>query len=313
MTNPKYFLRLTDTKEQSIFKAVLLLEKWLDNLLLSGISVLQQDSEKFTEISTRMLDLGLAGISKKLRLVPEKVQKSKDWTEFAVLQISELYLFIKLMNKIEHLNHLEKEDLLNYAGIPFKKTDFTEDYYLQDDWLFIGNSREKEENLVIIRNWFYGAHSGKLILYLEYQFNQFVQLKAFKLGSFYQATVQFYPSVIFQRIRDMPVDNLILGMERKLLSKTVESSLEEYISIITLNPMIRQFCFVLKDIKFTKSKEQWFISSKGNQWVQIMNSEAEIVKMLSYSSNKDFLIIGEYSETKFRVLAAVLDSIIIPI
>ena len=46
------------------------------------------------------------------------------------------------------MDELEKEDLLSYAGVVFKKTDFADENILQDEWLYLGHQKEKEENLI---------------------------------------------------------------------------------------------------------------------------------------------------------------------
>lgn len=54
-------------------------------MLDQGIDVLQHDPHRLDDIATRMVDLGLSGMARKLRSMPEKTEDENDW-QVAVLR-----------------------------------------------------------------------------------------------------------------------------------------------------------------------------------------------------------------------------------
>ena len=308
-----FFSRLTNQKEQDLFKAVIILNRWLDELLLKGISSLQDDSEKIIEISTRMVDLGLPGIARKLRIIPEKIKASADWTEYVFKQLGTFYLFVKSFHRLEQMDELEKEDLLSYAGVVYKKSDFTEVNMLQDEWLYLGHQQEKEEKLIIKRNWFYGIHSNHMILFLEFQFNKFVKLKPLTCGTIYRSAVRFFPSKVAQRVKDISIDQIVKTDIISIRKVTLSQLLDHYCNAVSLNPFIRHQCYLLHDVKIARHDDQWFFISKDNQMVAIVNEKEDIPKLLSYYSEKESVYACEYWNNSLKVISILIGNLVMEI
>jgi hypothetical protein len=311
LSDSYYFSRLTSQKEQSLFKAVELLNKWLNELLLNGVSTLQDDPEKIMEISTRMVDMGLPGIARKLRLIPEKIKQSTDWTEYVYLQLGEFYLFTKSFTCLEQMDELEKEDLLSYAGIVFKKTDFVDENMLQDEWLYLGHQKEKEEKLVVKRNWFYGIHSNHTILFLEFQFNKFVKFKPLTIGNTYRSAVRFFPSKVYQRVKDISIDQIVKADYSAIKKINLTELLDMYCNAVSLNPFIKHQCFLLHEVKIARQSGRWFFTNEENQLVAIVNETDNIPKILTYAVEKESVYVCEYWNNGLKVISILIGSLVV--
>ncbi|HEX5625672.1 MAG TPA: hypothetical protein VFX48_06640 [Saprospiraceae bacterium] len=313
MSAAKHFSRLTAAREQELLQAVRLLGQWLDDLMLSGLIRLQADSEKLNEISSRMVDAGLPGVARRLRLWPEKIRDASDWTDFVLMQISELYLFVRSFERLDQLQDAEKEDLLNVAGVVFKKTDFTDQLILMDEWLCLGQVKEKEEKLIVIRSWFYGLQSKRFALFLEYQFNRFVKTKPVYTGRVYRSSVQFYPSAYPQRIRDIQTDLVTQLKDGTLSGLNVREALDHFCKVVERNPFIRQQIYLIADAQFYSEGERWYVADRKGEGILLTNPEPEIPRILSYCSGPDTLLAGEYGSGSMRILSAILDRTVISI
>ncbi len=313
LSDTHFFSRLSQQKEKTIIQAVLLLNKWLDELLLNGISSLQNDSEKILEISTRMVDLGLPGIARKLRLIPEKIKESTDWTEYVFMQLGEFYLFSRLFDNLERLDELEKEDLLSYAGIVYKKTDFIDENMLQDEWLYLGCQKEKEEKLIVKRNWFYGIHSNRTILFLEFQFNKFVKLKPLICGNTYRSAVRYFPSKVLQRVKDVSIDQIVKSDFSKIKKVNLVELLDDYCKAVRLNPFIKHQCYLVHEVKIARQYDRWFFTSHDNQMVELRNEKKDIPKILSYSSEKESVYVCEYSNNSLRIISILFGNLVVEV
>ncbi len=94
-----------------------------------------------------MSDYGLIGIARKLRVIPEKIKKDKDWLEFMAEFVAEMKFFINAC-KSKTPNKFHPEDMLTYAGISIKKTEvIAASNGIVDQWIFLGSRIEKEESL----------------------------------------------------------------------------------------------------------------------------------------------------------------------
>lgn len=308
-----FFSRLTSQKEQSLFQGVGILKKWLDELLLRGVSTIQDDPVKIVEISTRMVDYGLPGIARKLRIIPEKIKETEDWTEYVFMQIGELYLFISSFHDVEKLDELQKEDLLSYAGVVYKKTDFAEDNMLQDEWLYLGCQKEKEEKLIIKRNWFYGIHSHQTILFLEFQFNKFVRLKPLNCGIVYRSAVRFFPSKTHQRIKDLATDQIVKADFSALKTVNLSELLSQYGNAVCLNPFIKHQCYLLRQAKITSLSGLWYFTNDEKQMVVIRNERSAIPIIISYLGQDSGIYVCEYWNNGLTVISVIIGSLVIEI
>jgi len=307
MAEALYFKRLNFQKEQKLLEAISLFNSWLDELLMSGISQLQHDPEKLDEIASRMVDYGAQGIARKLRIIPEQIAKRGNWMEFTLQQLGEFYLVVRSFNRLDVMSDFEKEDLLSYCGIPYTKTDFSERSFYSDDWFYLGTVLEKEEKLLIKRNWFYGLNCKSCVLFLEFQFNRFVQTKQFKFGNVYKSAVQFYPSATPQRIKDIQTESINKGLEISLKTQTIESALDVYSGRLYANPFLKQDCFILNAIKFTKHLDRWYLIGKSGQMIQLANTNSEIQHLITYSSTPQNIFICEYENNLLKVFSVLMD------
>lgn len=313
MSDSHKFARLTKQKEDALFKGIQLLRKWLDALLINGVSSLQNDSEKILEISTRMVDHGLPGIARKLRVIPEKIKESEDWTEFVFSQLGEFYLFLAHFDKLNQLDELQKEDLLSYAGIVYKKSDFIEEHLVQDEWLYLGYHKEKEEKLIIKRNWFYGMHSNLCILFIEFQFNKFVKFKPLICGNVYRSGVRFFPAKVMQRVKDISTDQIVKTDFSKLKKVNLSELLDEYCEAVRLNPFIKQQCYLVHEVIVTRQSAGWYLANGKGCMIEMMNEAKDIPKFLSLTSAENIVYVCEYFNNTIRIMSVILGSLVIEI
>jgi hypothetical protein len=290
-----------------------LLNKWLDDLLMNGLSSLQTDAHRIDEISSRMVDAGMGGLARKLRLLPEKIKNTADWTQFVSYQLGEFYLFVRSFKNLTQLDDLQKEDLLGFAGIPYLKKDFGEDTVLHDEFIYLGNLQEREEKILVKRNWFYAKLSNRIVLFLEFQFNKFVTLRPFNPGAVYRSAVRIYPSKVIQRITEVKTDQIVKNSIDQVKSVHLNQLLDSYCHSIVLNPFLKQQCFIMKSVRLTCLKGFWYFVSDKEELVQIDNREDQLQLILVYAANPASLFVCEYNHSKIKVFSVILNHTVISI
>ncbi|MBK7468458.1 MAG: hypothetical protein IPJ43_17560 [Saprospiraceae bacterium] len=104
----KLFPRLQDKKIQTLMEGIDILDSWLDQLVVKGFRQLSVNESILEEISTRMSDYGLIGIARKLRVIPEKIKKDKDWLEFMAEFVAEMKFLSMHANPKHQINFIPK-------------------------------------------------------------------------------------------------------------------------------------------------------------------------------------------------------------
>lgn len=313
MGGTQIFTRITKQKEDSFLKGLDLLKKWLDELLIVGVSSLQNDSEKILEISTRMVDHGLPGIARKLRIIPEKINGSEDWTEYVFNQLGEFYLFLAYLDKLNSLDDVQKEDLLSYAGIIYKKSDFIEENVIQDEWLYLGCQKDKEEKLIIKRNWFYGIHTNRCVLFIEFQFNKFVKFKPLIYGNVYRSGVRPFPSKVIQRVKDVSTDQVVKADYSKIKRVNLSELLDEYCKAVHLNPFIKQQCYLIHEVKVIQQSNRWYFVNDDGYMIELNHEAKDIPLILSYTSVRESVYVCEYFNNSLKVISVMIGNLIVEI
>lgn len=299
------FQRINPTKLQQLDKGVEMLSLWIDQLLLDGIISLSTTPNKLEEISVRMVDSGLAGIARKIRSLPEKINKQKDWILLVAETIAELIHFTEAYKSNTKTNY-HPEDILAYAGINLPKKDITTTApEIIDSWIFIGSHMEKEENLTIIRSWFIGRTSNKLALFIDFQVGRFNTANYYLLNHEYQDACYFYPSATPLRItslskeRSKRLEFFSIGQVAYSLTKALDLIAHH----TSINPWINHQVYILSSIRFAIHDDQLYLCDKNDRGLICINKKQTWMQLISCSSNAQVYFIAEYFYKSWRILS----------
>lgn len=302
-----YFSRINAQKEESFFSGVKLLQLWLEKLLILGLYSNLNLEQSLNEISSRLVDCGLPGIARKLRRIPEVLSKEKDSLETVTPILGELYLFCRKVQHIHNLGDLEKEDLLTFAGIPFPKKYLQEEQSVTDHWIYLGLAQDKEEKMSVYRHWFYGRTCKSKCLFLEFKFGLWNKPIQFLLGKHYHAAVQFFPSMTPVRISDAPSRSFIHLPKETLESHTLRQSLDHFAWLLSHNPFLPNYIYVMRDIKLITENKDWYFSDGGDHCVMLDHQIPDIPKLMSLSDHPKCQFIAEFNGHRFKVLSVIVD------
>jgi len=311
--SPNPFPRINQKKLESLQSGIDILELWIDNLVVNGIEQLSRDGSKIEEISTRMVDYGLSGIARKLRVIPEKLKLDKDWQEYCAELLAEFILFISAFRNQSKIKY-HPEDILAYAGISIKKSEvISSSEGIIDHWILLGTMVDKEENLSIIRNWFIGKNTGIVFLSIDFQVGRFFNSKFFEFNKTYLDTVHFYPSAVKMRGTEVNIQNGIAAGEINLSGIYLEQALDKIAERVKICPWMNHQLFILKKLKFSILHHRLYLVSKNHEALICTNPDSYWLTLLSYSTYPEVNYIAEYMDKKFRILSVCIQGKIIPL
>lgn len=117
----------------------------MSEIYTNGLQLLYSHPQKIEEISGILVDFGLSGIARKLRLIPEQLEKDTGKSDRLFALFAELTLFVNWCDSLSDLSAESREDLLTFAGIPIKKAELPESgLYLTNGFIWESIKKKKK-------------------------------------------------------------------------------------------------------------------------------------------------------------------------
>ncbi len=283
-----------------------LLEHWIQQLLQDGIEILAQDASRIEDISSRLVDHGIPSISKRLRILPEKITTQLDWKITVLQEIGEINLLIQILKKN---SDLRIEELMRYLGTPLRKSDVESiNHYIEDDWVFLGSTKSIEENIVVIKNWFIGINSNQIALYIEYIFNRWAPLRIFSIDKCYTGKIFFYPSSFPQRVTNIPDNSKHIPVGYFPKPKTIKDFLDHYCDSIIQVPWLRTSLLILQKFKIIEYQNKYYLSDDTQEMIELNCEVDDIPNLIALSLDPKAILVGEYEEQMLKPITVMHES-----
>ena len=173
------------------------LHTWLLDLFGQGLSQLQTVQKfELENLAKRMVDCQNGSLARRLRLIAADTEKT-DWDEIqSIRDLLELYFLCKAMKKLNQLPLLLKAELLQIAGMSWRKKDLEEVKKVSDSWICLHLEADWLENLHVNTAWFWGVNKhifAKVNLY-AFRFEPFSH--SFKTAQVWNGELIFFPSTV---------------------------------------------------------------------------------------------------------------------
>lgn len=283
-----------------------LLEHWIQELIKDGIEILAQDASRIEDISSRLVDHGIPGISKRLRILPEKIGSQVDWKITVLQEIGEINLLIQILKNKTDTRH---EELIRYLGTPMRKSDVEHlNHYIEDDWVYLGITRSKEENIVIIKNWFIGINANQIILYIEYIFNRWAPQRIFSIDKCYTGKVFFYPSSIPQRVTNIPENSKHIPLGYLPKAITIKDFLDNWCDSIIHLPWLRTSLLVLQKFKIIEHQNKYYLTDDTQEMIELNYDADNIPNLIALSLDPSAILVAEFEEQKLQPISIMNES-----
>ena len=222
------------------------LEIWLFDLIRNGLASSQGQSLNYwNDIAVRMVDSKLGGIAKKIRSLPLLQGANTEWPAKLLAHLSEIYLIVKGIKRLEDLPKPLQETLLSIAGLNLKKDDLLNLPKIKDQWQVLGQLEGVEERLNFRRTWLMGTKTKKIALILDYSFGDAGFEQQYMVGSTFGGSLIYYPSSFPLRAFTIQQDAEITMVENFNGYDSFEEFSVAYANALFANPWLLDFpvCF----------------------------------------------------------------------
>lgn len=296
---------------------------WMQDLIRTGVAA-QADKEKMfawgVQQATWMHDAkakGIVSFIKSLALILDK--QEKNWAEDFVKELGELFLFVKSYQNLQKLPDIVQNEFKNIAFSTTEKalTAHNAHEAIEDEWIITGQNRfEVDENvpggwnpeqLIGRRIWVHGLNTGRNAYFLDFYYSgNFGGRNNFdyhlQTGFILKGKVLYYPSLVPLRafILEKGASLNVRENEGKMPRfQTIEECFTQLSQALALNPWVRTFPFLLKNVRLVQINKQWAVVDENRFSLPFSVSNELLYKIFAITGNQPFHLTGEWNGKEF--------------
>lgn len=283
------------------------LDLWLADILQQGLARAEEQGDVFWEnLSARMVDAKLGGIGKRV-LNLQNLRGKPDWHEKMLAELGEIHLLSKGFQNLKKLPPQLQEELLNVAGINYKREDLIDRETVEDTWLIIGQTEHTaDEKLYERRTYLYGENIDRVGLLLDFSFQQEPYKEQWQVGQIFKAQMIFYPSAyplrMFAKTANR-VDEPVYWQGYSDLSEFAS----EYAAAIADNPWLARFPAYVMQVTPVSEDGKLILTDKNQRTVPARMQEDFGWKLLAISGGHPVNVFGEWDGKEMLILSGMSD------
>ena len=285
------------------------LENWLLDMLRQGLAASEQQGDSFWQaFSTRMTDMQLRGISRRIRGLPEMIEKDLDWPGRILMGLADIYLVARGFEQLETLPLPLQQELLSIAGITNRKDDLLQQAGLVDEWAVVGQIEREEENLKMRKVWLYGRRSRQKALILDYVHQSMEFDDQWITGTIVPAELVFYPSAYPLRALSRRRKASKEELSRLKGYATLKEMKYAYAAALSKNPWLLDFPCVLNQLTPVVRKDQIVLLDKEQHYIPVPGNASLGWQLLALSGGHPIDVFGEWTGTQLLPLSTLCEN-----
>lgn len=285
-----------EAREKKVIGGIEDLQIWLKDLIRNGlISLPERSYEYWQNPARRLIDAqapGLAGMVKTLG----KINYFDDSWKYEVLcQLSKIYLVSESYRYIDSLPDDFQQEIKTLIGFTQSKEELLAQDGVKDQWLVLARTFDDDEQLTIERNWLYGLQTKRFALILQFYANRQIPEHSLSPGTSIHAELVFYKGVHTYRAlikQQKSVEKLISPD----FHSDISSALAEYSNIIIENPFYDSLPFLIGNVRFIQTNNQYFLIDKDDNAIKLKVNVSDAIKILAITGSKPcsfFVLVNE--------------------
>ena len=293
--NKELFLPKNFSKRLELMRAGLNeLENWLSDTISQGLASLEsQPYSLWKEISARMVDAKLGGISKQILSIQQLITSEERYPEKVLEALTAYYLLIKGLRKLEQLPTAIQYDLLSYAGItPRKEALLKHGNIVHDAWMVLGKEEGIEDKLNYRKTWLLGYQTRRYGLILDYSFGNTPYNEDYTVGGVFEGDAVFYPSNAPLRIIMKDINELERKVRRIVGYPNLNDFLIAYADNLANNLWQINFPCSIENLLPAFEKQQLVLVDTNENTIPVICNAAKKWTILAMSGGHPINIFG---------------------
>lgn len=282
------------------------LESWLTDLFRQGLATLEgQAASYWNDLAARMVDAKLGTLARRIRQLPELMAQA-DWHEKMLAELGDIYLLVKAFQRMDTLPEPLQDDLLNLAGVNFKKEEILAQPGLKDRWLVAGQTETSEEgSLLARRTWLVGEKCARTVLLLEFAWGGQGYDTTWRMGTVLDGEVVFYPSAYPQRVLLKNFEFTDHTFDLRSGYHSLDDFAKKYAEALAANPWLSQFPAYLENVVPIFQKNKFVLVDAFKKQLPLLTGNDAGWKLIAISNGRPLSVFGTWNGETFMPLSTV--------
>lgn len=279
---------------------------WLGEISTDGIAATQEEADYWQNLSARLVDAKLGGVGKRALRIETLMQRS-DWPDTALRELGQVYLIARGFERLHELPDGLQHELLNEAGINYKKEEVLAQPGVVDTWTVIGRreGQSDDESLFWRRVWLYGESTQRLALLLDFAFGRNPYDTELLFGGSYEGALHYYPSAYLLRA--------LVGRhqlrEQAIFTDGYDSFDDfatDYAAALAANPWLGTFPALLEDVTpvYDEAADRWWLVDRDRYRLPLQATGEEGWNLLAISAGHPVTVLAEWDGYALAPLSA---------
>lgn len=283
------------------------LREWLNEIATEGLAATQEEADYWQHLSVRLVDAKLGGLGKRALRI-EQAMRGNDWPDRILRELGEVYLIARGFERLYELPEPLQHELLNEAGLNYKKEEILDQPGVLDTWTVVGRreGQSDDEQLFWRRIWLYGENTRQLALLLDFAFGAQPYDTRYPFGSSIEGEVHFYPAAHPQRA--------LVG-QHQLTEQAIftdgypnlDGLMEAYAAAVANNPWLVTFPALLEDVTpvYDSERSCWWVVDRDGYRLPLRCEADEGWTLLAISGGHPITLMATYDGRQLAPLSVI--------
>lgn len=286
------------------------LDLWLRDLVRNGLANVQAQSYAFwDQAAARMIDAQSPGLANRLRDLAGIPASGQGWPERLLEQIGLLHLLIEAFGRIDQLSTDTQSDIRMLIGWPVGQEDVLAQSGIHGRWLTVGQSTEKNDNLIARRTWLHCLMPDAqkpFALLLEFAHPSQASVATLVPGALMDAELCFYPgttqyrALIKMHTAAEPNAALPKGV-------SIREFIGGYAAALSCNPWLEELPAILGSVIPYRRGDDWLMRDVAGDVLPLEPHFARHWELLALSGGQSITVFGEWNGRFFLPFSAWAD------
>lgn len=281
-------------RESKVEDGIAELKTWIKDIVRNGIiNMPEKDSSFFQNVARRMVDAQAPGLAGMVRTLGDTNFYTEGWQSLFMDQLLRLYMVAESFQHIQNINEPLQQDVRTWIGFTQNQEALKEQAGVLDTWLVLAKQSTEEDTITTERNWLYGTNSNSYALVLQFIVRGQGSQLTLMPGTFVQAELAFYPSVLPLRaiIKRQINTNAVAQFSGFSNWQQVQQQETEYNSVL---PFRSERPYILQQLTPVLYNGSWWLQDAEKNMMPVRNQQQRIWKLLAVSGGSavDVAVIG---------------------
>ena len=294
-------------RQQRVKEGAVDLERWLEDLVRTGIaSAANKDSKFWENQAARLVDAQAPGLARLVREMADLPASGQGWHERMLRRLAQLHLLLEAFGRIESLPAGIQDDIRALVGWTEDQATLKTQDGVKDEWLVLGQRTAIEDRLQVQRCWLRAANSTRDALVLTFAYGNQAPFSGLIPGTRFSGELVFFPGSLGLRalvkLQDQNTSHL-----SAIPGHNITDEMERWSAAIARHPWVERYPFALSAVTPSHHSGRWTLADNLGKSLPLDPRFAQLWQLIALSGGMPMEVFGEWNGETLLPLSAVAE------